>query len=169
MSGKRPQKKAPAKAGTKIVDRARIAYKFSDGSKHMATPADVLLQQMKQWFFMAESDDPEMKMVGMQRLREVALAASEKVLSPIGSGRGGTKAAQTKAKHAAANKARALRRFRMLVASGERDATEAIEMMVAEGFSRSALYEHTKEERQRLRGKPVKRSTTRKKVTPPKG
>ena len=169
MSSKRPQKKAPAKAGAKIVDRARVVYTFSDGSKHMATPADVLLQQMKQWLFMAESDDPEMKMVGMQRLREVALAASEKALSPIGNKQGGDKAALTKAKHAAASKERAVSRFKMLVATGERDATAAIEMMVTEGWSRSTLYKHTREERQRLGRKPVKRATARKKATPPKG
>lgn len=168
MTAKKPRK-APARPRAKIVDRARIAYKFSDGSTHLERPADVLFKQMMSWSRMALSDDPELQMQGRQRLREVALAATEKALAPIGSKQGGDKAARTKAKHAAAKKERAVRRFKMLVATGERDAAGAIEMMVAEGFSRSALYEHTKEERQRLRGKPVKRPTTPKKATPTKG
>ncbi len=65
----------------------------------------------------------------------------------IARSKGGAVAAKTKAKTAAVSKQRAVARFKLLTATGERDANEAMTAMVSEGWSRSALYRHLKEER----------------------
>lgn len=149
-------RKAPAKAGAKMIDRTRVAYAFDDGDVVHLAPAEVLVQQILQWSKMAEFDDPEIRAVARERLHEVARAATEKGLMPIANATGGNKAAKTKAKHAASNKERAIKRFRVLTATGERDAAEAMTMMQKEGFSRSSLYRHLAEELEKRR-KPVKR------------
>lgn len=93
---KKPAKKAPAKAGAvrkpRLVDRARFGFVFN-GELVPHPLVDTLVTLILQWAKMTEFDDPVSRDIAMQRLREVATAATQErltaMLSATGGGKGG--------------------------------------------------------------------------------
>lgn len=75
-------------------------------------------------------------------------------------GKGGSTSAESKKAAAADRKADAVKKFKSLIASGYRDAEEAMTMMIRDGWAKATLYRHLKDELARLgRGskRPVKK------------
>lgn len=79
-------------------------------------------------------------------------------------GKGGSKSAEVKKDQKDVRKTEAVQRFKKLIATGDRDADDAIRVMVDDGWKRSTLYGYLQDELHRLGRdkKPVKRRSSKK-------
>jgi hypothetical protein len=79
-------------------------------------------------------------------------------------GKGGSKSAEVKKDQKEVRKTEAVQRFKKLIATGDRDADDAIKAMVDDGWKRSTLYGYLQDELHRLgrNKKPVKRQAKKK-------
>ena len=117
------------------------------------------MRQIEEWVLLSKSSDPDTSAECKRLLREVATAATAKQLAPIGASTGGSKAAESKKETASIGRDRAIARFKELIASGDRDAPDAMGIMETEGWSKRSLQRHLANELARLgrgRRKPVK-------------
>lgn len=135
-----------------IVQRVKRIYRMSEGEDAVLSPMDELLQLIQQWSALAIGDDPIARESARRHLRDVAEAAIASRVRPVGAARGGATSAATKAKEAAVRKDALTKKFRALIATGERDASEAIAEMVEKKLaSRATLYRLLQPEFERLR------------------
>lgn len=143
----------PEKAGRKpISQQIKRVYRMNDGEDAVLSPVDELVQQIQQWAALAMSDDPIARESARRHLREVAEAAVATRVRPLGASRGGSESGARKAKQAADKKDFLTKKFKALIATGDRDASEAIDEMVKMKFGgRSTLHRHLADELERLR------------------
>jgi hypothetical protein len=123
-----------------------VAFKFADGRIHRMTLADVEAQEFAQYQVMSQSDSADLRLAGRKRLAEIfeRLATARGAMLARAS-KGGFEGGKAKTRTAERSKTRAVARFKLLTAS-DRTSAEAITMMTSEGWSRSSLYRHLRDE-----------------------
>lgn len=166
MSAARKSKKV---ARTPIAQQITRVYRMSDGQDAVVSPVDELIQLIQQWAALATGNDPIVKESARQHLREVAEAAIASRVRPVGAARGGAKSAATKANEAADRKDSLTKKFKTLIATGDRDASEAIDEMVKKKLaSRATLYRVLQPELERLgRTRKTSKALNAKKIRKP--
>lgn len=124
---------------------------MTEGDDVVVSLADELVQLIHQWVALANGDDPATRESARKHLREVAEAAIATRVRPITSSLAGTKSGKSKAGAAKSKQAKLIKAFKTLTATGDREATEAIEEMVKMGLAaRSTIYRHLSPELERL-------------------
>lgn len=144
-SGKHPD---PDPSRVREIQAAfQAAYPHLDFSDHFAAPNGGISP-------LRDSDKPLLQTwAAHQELGELSVGAVALALKSIRAatgGRGGIASASTKKEAAAKSKAQAVSRFKILIATGDRDADEAIKIMLGDGWKKSTLYRYLKEELNRL-------------------
>lgn len=160
----------PKEVGRKpIAQQVKRVYRMGDGEDAVLSLVDELVQQIQQWAALAMGDDPIVKQSARQHLREVAEAAVASRVRPVGAARGGATSGATKAKNAAEKKDAITKKFRALIATGDRDASEAIDEMVEKRLaSRVTLYRLLQPELERLgRARKTSKALSVKKIRKP--
>lgn len=152
-----------------IAKQVKSVYRMGEGDDAVLSPVDELVQQIQQWAAMATSDDLKVKQSARQHLREIAEAAVASRVRPVGAARGGATSGATKAKKAADKKDALTKKFRALIATGDRDASEAIDEMVEKKLAgRSTLRRHLADELAKLgRTRETSKALSAKKIRKP--
>lgn len=149
-----------------IVQQVKRIYRMSEGEDAVLSPVDELLQLIQQWSALAIGDDPIARESARRHLRDVAEAAIATRVRPVGAARGGATSGATKVQKAAGKKDALTKKFKTLIATGDRDANEAIaEMVEKKHASRATLYRLLQPELERLgRARKTSKALSAKKI-----
>ncbi len=154
-----PSRKGVAVSPAKPVPMVRLV--FSD-TTHLMPLSSWKREEQKRYHEMEVSDSIELRVAARPLLDQAAHGLTQTVIRSFEQSEGGRTAAKAKINRASERKAIARKRFNALIATGDRDAQEAMNQMVREGYKHRSLQRYLSEDLARIgRGRriPVKRPT----------